>query len=111
MSTECIYTCRQYRLLIAGSRSATSEMLAKACQAVERAKVNGCAILVGDAEGIDSAVIAACNKLQVNYVCFGISQRPRSTTYTDIKNGGTGRYIRVASQNHPDYAARDRYMA
>jgi len=104
-------SCRQYRLLIAGSRKATDAMLHKARQAVERAKANGWCVLVGDADGIDTAVIAACNEQQVNYICFGIDAKPRSTAFSSVKDGGTGRYMRVASQHPYDYAMRDRHMA
>ena len=73
-----VNTARQYRLLIAGSRHATEVMLQAARKAVERAKANGWAIHVGDAEGVDAAVVAACNELGVNYVCFGLGPKPRN---------------------------------
>ncbi len=104
-----LYTCRQYRLLIAGSRKATPVMLERAAQAVERAKARGWAILVGDNPlGVDAAVVAACNRFNVNYVCFGISAKPRNQQIRTVQQGGLGRYLRVAGA---DYAARDRNMA
>jgi hypothetical protein len=104
-----LYTCRQYRLLIAGSRQATPVMLERAAQAVERAKARGWAILVGDNPlGVDAAVVAACNRFHVNYVCFGISAKPRNQQIRTVQQGGSGRYLRVAGA---DYAARDRNMA
>src|SRR5450631_1891991 len=112
MSTQSnpVYNARQYRLLIAGSRQASTVMLQKAAQAVERAKVNGWAVLVGDADGVDSAVIAACNQFEVNYLCCGISPKPRAATFLSVQQGGSGRYLRVGSPKAYDYTARDRYM-
>ena len=78
IGTNPLYTVRQYRLFISGSRQATPAMLQTAYKAVERAKANGWAVLVGDAQGVDAAVIETCNALQVNYVCFGISAKPRN---------------------------------
>src|SRR5258708_282092 len=49
MSQNPVYTVRQFRLLISGSRKATPPMLTAAFKAVERAKANGWSILVGDA--------------------------------------------------------------
>ncbi|MCC7451065.1 MAG: hypothetical protein IT324_26865 [Anaerolineae bacterium] len=111
MTDQSIQTCRQYRLLIAGSRHASPAMLATANQAVMRAKANGWCVLVGDAEGIDSAVIVACNQQQVNYICFGIAAKPRSIAFSSVRDGGTGRYIRVAAKKPYDYATRDCHMA
>ncbi|MCC7447112.1 MAG: hypothetical protein IT324_06835 [Anaerolineae bacterium] len=111
MTDQSIQTCHQFRLLIAGSRHASPAMLATANQAVMRAKANGWCVLVGDAEGIDTAVIVACNQQQVNYICFGIAAKPRSKAFSSVRDGGTGRYIRVASKKPYDYATRDRHMA
>src|SRR5216684_393027 len=85
-------------------------MLTAAFKAVERAKANGWAILVGDAEGVDAAVIDACNALQVNYVCFGISTKPRNGRVAYIHDGGTGRYWRVDVKTAYDYTSRDQRM-
>jgi hypothetical protein len=105
-----LYTCRQFRLLIAGSRHASAELLKRAYMAVERARANGWAILVGDAEGVDAAVIVGCNKLGVNYLCAGITRAPRSENFRSAAQGGTGFYIRHASDVRGDYAARDRLL-
>ncbi|MEP7287893.1 MAG: hypothetical protein ABI947_19250 [Chloroflexota bacterium] len=109
MSTErpLVYSCRQYRLLIAGSRQATEAMLHAAYKAVVRARANGWAIHVGDAQGVDAAVVAACNELGVNYVCFGLGSAPRNS---QVSGSVTGRYWRVAPDKAKDYAARDRVM-
>jgi hypothetical protein len=90
-----VYSCRQYRLLVAGSRQATNAMFHAACKAVERAKANGWAIHVGDAKGVDAAVVAACNELNVNYVCFGLGNNPRNP---HVVESTTGRYWRVAPE-------------
>jgi hypothetical protein len=96
-----------FRLLIAGSRQATSPLLKWAYTAVERAKANHWAVLVGDAEGVDTAVISACNELGVDYVCFGIADTPRSSAFKSVKDGGKGRYVR----HNGSYTERDRRMA
>src|SRR5262245_14533811 len=107
-NNDLVYTCRQYRLFIAGSRQPNAAMLQAARKAVERAKANGWAIHVGDADGVDAAVMAACNILGVNYVCFGLGERPRNP---HVIGSATGRYWRVAPHKAKDYAARDRLMA
>lgn len=106
-----LYGCRQYRLLIGGSRQATDEMLNKAAQAVLRADANGWAVMVGDAEGVDTAVMQACNQLRVNYVCCGISEQPRSTAFYGVKQGGIGRYLQIKVEHAGDYSTRDHYLA
>jgi hypothetical protein len=108
--SDVLYAPRQFRLLVVGSRHATPDMLNKAGTVVERARANGWAILVGDADGVDTAVIAACNRVGVNYAVFGISTRPRSQAFRDIEAGGTGRYIRHIPHKSGDYSARDRFM-
>lgn len=66
-----------YRLLITGSRNATPAMLEMAREAVARAKVNGWEIVVGDAPGVDTAVVNACKELEVFGECYGIAPQPR----------------------------------
>jgi hypothetical protein len=110
-----VYTCRQYRLLIAGSRHASSEMLHTAYQAVARAKANGWMVLVGDnPQGIDAAVVNACDTLQVNVMVFGVAARPRkgskqSDTYwrvdTQFQSDDDDEYVPASA-----YIERDRYM-
>jgi hypothetical protein len=114
MTYQPASTCRQYRLLITGSRMASPEMLTTAHQAVERAMSNGWMVLVGDnPHGVDAAVIDACDELGVNVLVFGISQRPRKGSQRD------GTYWQVDLKRPDDdeeqatfagYAARDRYM-
>lgn len=88
-----------YRLLITGSRDASPAMLDYARRVVERAKVNGWEIVVGDASGVDSAVIEACCVLGVTYQVFGITPDPR--------NGPKGNYVRVDATS---YLTRDEVM-
>lgn len=111
--TTPIYTCRQFRLLIAGSRHSNIEMLQTARQAVARAKANGWMVLVGDnPKGIDAAVIDACDKMGVNVMVFGVSARPRKGSQRP------GSYWRVDTKFEQDddyvpsraYTERDRYM-
>jgi hypothetical protein len=110
-----VYTCRQYRLLIAGSRHASSEMLQTAYQAVARAKANGWIVLVGDnPQGVDAAVINACDALHVNVMVFGVAARPRKgskqpDTYwrvdTNFQSDDDDDYMPASA-----YTERDRYM-
>jgi hypothetical protein len=65
-----------FRLLITGSRRASEPMLAMARRAVQRAKDNEWHIVVGDAPGVDSEVLAACIENSVPFVCFGITAQP-----------------------------------
>jgi hypothetical protein len=113
MSYQPVHTCRQYRLLIAGSRHASTEMLQTARQAVARAKANGWMVLVGDnPKGIDAAVIDACDEIGVNVMVFGVSTRPRKGS------ARPGSYWRVDTKFKEDdegvpgqaYTERDRYM-
>jgi hypothetical protein len=113
MSYQPVYSCRQYRLLIAGSRHASADMLQTARQAVARAKVNGWMVLVGDnPKGIDGAVIDACDEMDVNVMVFGVSAQPRKGS----KRAGS--YWRVDTRFEQDddympgraYTQRDRYM-
>lgn len=87
------------RLLITGSRRATPEMFSYAYRAVARAKALGWRIIVGDADGVDFAVMDACNQLGVPYVCYGIDDTPR--------HGNPPEYVRCEG----GYLDRDRMMA
>ena len=103
------------RLLITGSRDATPRMLSTARHAVERAKANGWEIVVGDASGVDAAVVRACTEFEVFGDCYGIADEPRcgyseylnyiQVTETIIYRGHTG-IIRPGA----DYLERDRRM-
>ncbi len=90
---------RPYRLLITGSRHTTPVMLRIACKAVQRAHELGFAILVGDAPGVDAAVIAECNRLGVQYACVGVTERGRNAEARLVVKAP------VAS-----YTERDRWM-
>src|SRR5258708_23502047 len=113
MSYQRVHSCRQYRLLIAGSRHANAEMRQTASQAVARAKANGWMVLVGDnPKGIDAAVIDACDAMGVNVMVFGVTTQPRKG------NQRPDSYWRVDTKFEPDgdympgkaYTERDRYM-
>lgn len=101
-------------VLIAGSRTATSQMLAYTRRAVRRAHEQGYTIVVGDnPKGVDMAVVRECRRLKTPVIVAGISNYPR--------NGGCkhGNYVKV----HRDlyrasggrllnrYTVRDRWMA
>ena len=88
------------KLLITGSRKATSEMLAYALKAVSRAKELGWHIVVGDAPGLDASVIAACDELGVPVEVHGAHGRIRNRTKT-------GKNI----AHECNYTMRDQIMA
>ncbi len=88
-----------YRLMITGSRHATSAMLVTARKAVQRAHELGFAILVGDAPGVDAAVVAECNRLGVRYACVCVAGKRRNADARLVVNAP------VAS-----YTERDRWM-
>ena len=108
-------TVRQdYRVLIAGSRDATDEMLDYARRVVQRACEKGYTVVVGDnPQGVDKAVVQECRRLRAKVIVCGIANYPR--------NGGCnhGEYIKVARDIYragkgrlfQAYHARDRYMA
>ncbi|MEP7288613.1 MAG: hypothetical protein ABI947_22905 [Chloroflexota bacterium] len=111
--TTPVYTCRQYRLLIAGSRHANAEMLQTARQVVARAQANGWMVLVGDnPQGVDAAVIDTCDEVGVNVMVFGVAAQPRKGSKRPSS------YWRVDTRfEHDDdyvpgkaYTERDRYM-
>ncbi|MCC6976434.1 MAG: DNA-processing protein DprA [Anaerolineae bacterium] len=79
--SDPIHTCRQYRLLITGSRQATPEMLAMAQRAVSRAHEKGWMVIVGDnPQGVDAAVIEACDALGVKVLVCGTTREPRKAS-------------------------------
>ncbi len=90
---------RPYRLLITGSHHATPVMLRTACKAVQRAYELGFAVLVGDAPGVDAAVVAECNRLGVQYACVCVAGKGRNQEARLVVNAP------VAS-----YTERDRWM-
>jgi hypothetical protein len=114
MTHQAVHTCRQFRLLIVGSRNASDEMLQTAYQAVVRAKANGWLVLVGDnPRGVDAAVIDACDELGVNVIVFGVAARPRKGSQ---RPGSYWRVDTAGSQDDDEYVPakayieRDRYM-
>jgi len=90
----------QTRLLISGSRKATPAMLTYARRTVALAKEKGWAIIVGDADGVDAAVIDACDDLGVPVEVHGAKgeMRRQSKTGTNIPHD-------------VGYLARDEIMA
>jgi hypothetical protein len=111
--TNPVYTCRQYRLLITGSRQATPEMLQMARRAVARAKAQSWMVLVGDnPQGVDAAVIDACDELGVNVLVCGTAPQPRKGSQrlgsywrVDVKQRNDGEFSAFGA-----YAARDRWI-
>jgi hypothetical protein len=86
-------------LLICGSRAATPEMIDYARRCVVRAKKRGYIVIVGDAEGVDAAVMDECQRLDVPHIIVGGYSKIRRRT----KNGSL-------YAHEGDYLARDRHM-
>lgn len=95
------------KLLISGSREASQKMLEYAERTVIRAKQLSWSIIVGDASGVDHAVMLACGKYHVSFHCYGISPVPRHYYSRSGAPDGLGDYTMVPG----DYLARDRFMA
>lgn len=94
-------------LLISGSRDATKAMLDYAFRAVERAGERGWQIVVGDAPGIDQAVIDACNLFDVRCEIYGAKSSIRARVHPGQTTMALPtRSYRVRDQdmvNHADY--------
>ena len=87
-------------LLITGSRDISESGLSYARRVVACAKETGDEIIVGDAPGVDAAVMDECDRLGVPHTVVGAYKRLRNTTATAktvILWGG--------------YPARDHWMA
>lgn len=80
------------RLLITGSRDASDQMLGYATKAVQRAKDLGWTIVVGDAPGVDTAVINACDRMGVPVEVHGAYGRIRNGTQTGTNTAHEGPY-------------------
>lgn len=94
-----------YRLFITGSRQATPAMLRTAYRAVQRAKEHGWAVLTGDnPQGVDAAVVRACDRLGVDVTVIGIARRARNGD----SERPNSRYICYQTSS---YTQRDRYLA
>ena len=88
------------KLLITGSRNASTRMLAYARSLVGRAKELGWTIVVGDAAGIDAVVISEADRLGVQVEVHGAYGKLRRSSLS-----GT-------NVTHPgSYPERDRVMA
>jgi len=87
------------KILITGSRQAGQSMISYARKCVERAKEIGASIVVGDAPGIDAAVIKACDEMNVPVIVYGAygKLRNKSKTGTNLSHSG-------------NYSERDRVM-
>lgn len=95
-------------LLICGSRDATPAMLDYARRCVVRARENGWHVIVGDASGVDTAVIAECMLTLTPVTVYGITEKPR-VRFADLVYGDYAHppYIQCKG----DFLARDRVMA
>lgn len=91
-------------ILVTGSRAAQPCMLAQARRLVERAQrsAHHITLLVGDAPGVDAAIIAACDELGVSVEVYGANCTFRHYTRTgeNIPVGGgylTRDYVMAAA--------------
>lgn len=80
------------RLLITGSRDASDEMFDYAVRVVKRAKELNWAIVVGDAPGVDAAVINACDRMGVPVEVHSAYGRIRNGTQTGTNTAHEGPY-------------------
>jgi len=88
------------KLLITGSRCISKAGLAYARRVVLRAHKRGYEVIVGDASGVDEAVMWECHRLGVTCTIVGAYGRLRQRTPSCKAVIGRGSYIQ-----------RDRYMA
>ena len=88
------------KLLITGSRCISEAGLAFARRAVQRARQLDYEVIVGDASGVDEAVMQECDKLGVTCTVVGAYDRLRRRTPSCKVIRRQGSYIQ-----------RDRYMA
>ena len=73
------------RIMIAGSRYASTKMLAQVRAAVDRIAARGDVLFVGDADGIDAAAIAHAHEIGVeHYVFTRVGMPPRNTSPSAI---------------------------
>jgi ribonuclease HI len=94
---------KPYRLMVAGSRRTSENMLEYACRVVARAIECNWQIVVGDnPDGVDTEIVKECNRRKyTNVIVVGIARKPR--------NGGVNnsRYIQIGKS----YTERDQMMA
>jgi predicted Rossmann fold nucleotide-binding protein DprA/Smf involved in DNA uptake len=103
-----------YRLLICGSRDATPPMLQMARNTVARAAANGWQIVVGDAFGVDQAVVFECVRLKVKFDWYGITDNPRNRAHRNTMVFHADDYYHKVDTAHlpakAQYIERDRVM-
>lgn len=92
-------------VLICGSRYGSQKLYDLARGIVHKQCFVGNRIIVGDADGIDSVVVQAVERIACSYTCFGISEHPRN---------GAICYERVAVEEFfpakKKYQMRDEFM-
>lgn len=97
------------RLLITGSREADYAMLKTAHDAIVRARALEWTVVVGDAQGIDQAVVRACCQQFVHFQCFGITDRPRNIDPNDDITCNW-RFLGTYTKVNGNFLSRDRHM-
>ena len=100
------------KILICGSREASPRMTDYATRCVFQASLKGHSIIVGDASGVDTAVIIAVRQYNVPCTIYGISKEARCAKQVETYCTAMGYtapmppYIRCEG----DFLARDRVM-
>lgn len=98
-------------LLITGSRRATPEMVRYAGRAVARAGELGWVIVVGDADGVDTAVINACHQTNTPFSFWGIEYAPRNYCCSTHLSCAYQQFEQQQGLSIRDsYLARDKHM-
>lgn len=85
-------------IMICGSRKASDTLLLEVRHFVQVLRDEEHHVLVGDALGVDSQVVWACEELEIPYTCYGIADAPRN---------GASNYVNTMLDS---YTARDDFM-
>ena len=81
-------------LFITGSRDCNSDMISYVHKLLRRVKHRGdITVLVGDAPGVDAAVIEQCDRLSIEVIVYGAFNRHRNTTKTGSNIPFDGSYM------------------
>jgi hypothetical protein len=99
------------KVLMSGSRNTTPEMLEIVQSTVWKLWWGHHEILVGDAVGVDAAVVKWAEKLALPYMAYGITDQARNgaTNYLNVRDplaDGSAKYLRWARL----FSERDKWM-
>ena len=100
------------RILICGSREASTAMIDYAHRCVFRASFKGHSLVVGDASGVDTHVVIGARLYNVPCTIYGITEAPRCTRQVEAY-GLVMKYLAPMppyERCEGDFLARDRVM-